>query len=211
MNLLTGGALIDSFDNSEPKTPSARFSVRDRILASSAAALAFNVLTLPHSYWVLSQLPGTGLGRVVYKSLRNSSPLPKEAWGRVNAAFTEYQKQQSYSREIWTPALAEWQAFGILPLQGPTSQLQFEPLRLPLLAPDLRGRDEIIAKLNCVHLGASPFYGTTLPHVSHVPEHVRTQGPFPNAKALADKLFTLPTHKLVTEEEVRATMEQMRL
>ena len=212
MNLLTGGALVDCLTGDDWAAPSGKYSARHTMLANPAAALAFNVLTRPRPYWVLSQLPGSRLGRVVYKELlTDTSPLSHGAWARINAAFGEYQKQPSYARRLWDSAIDEWKALGILPLEGPTPEIQMEPLRLALLAPNRAARDDILSRLTRAHLGASRFYGTTLPRVCRVPECVRCQGPFPNAEALADRLFTLPTHSLVTEETVRTAITQIRM
>lgn len=211
MNLLTGGALIESVLNNFSATPSARPSVRNRLLATRAAALAFNVMTRPHPYWALSHLPGIGLGRVAYKPLRGGNPLPESASRRIDSAFEQYQGRQSYSREIWSSAVTEWKSFGIVPLLGSAPQTPMELLRLPLLAPDRIARDAIVENLTGVHLGASRFYATDLPHLSQIPEIVRCQGPFPNAEDLADKLFTLPTHSLVPEDAVQAATQLIKM
>lgn len=211
LNLLHGGALIEPIHAGTEPTPhraAARF--RDRLITSSAAALAFNLLTRPHPYRLLSRLPGTRLGEVVYKPLLNPSPLSPTASSRVDAAFDQYQRQRSYDRQIWTHALTEWASFGIRPLQPDGPCTEAEPLRLTLLAPDRVARDEILNRLNRAHLGASRLYGTDLANVAGIPEDVRHQGPFPNAAALADSLFTLPTHSLVTLRIVRQATECIR-
>lgn len=211
MNLLHGGALVEPVDavaHPVPHPASDRF--RDRLLNSRVTAIAFNVLTRPHPYSLLSHLPGTGFGRVLYKPLSNPSPLPLMNWARVDAAFDQYQQRRSYDCQIWMPALAEWAPFGICPLQPDRTLVDPEPLRLTLLAPDRASRDELLDRLNRAHLGASRFYGTELARVSGVPPEVRDQGPFPHAANLADTLFTLPTHSLVTQRIVRQAIDCVR-
>ena len=211
LNLLHGGALIEPVDTAaDPMPHRASDSLRDRLLNSSLAALAFNFLTRPYPYRVLSCLPGTGLGQVNYEPLLNPSPLSPRTWARVDAAFDQYQRQRSYDRQIWTPALAEWASFGIRPLQPEGYLLESEPLRLTLLAPDRASRDALVRRLSRAHLGASRLYETDLAHVAGVPPNVRNQGPFPHAAALADTLFTLPTHSLVSERIVRQTVGCIR-
>jgi len=206
LSLLHGGALVRTDSSAEvPPTAPAHYSPRDRLLASRPAAVAFNALTDPHLYWLLLLLPGTGLGEVAYKPLRNSAPLPDRAWRQVGKAFDLYRRHQSYSRAIWDRALAEWSRAGIEVLNCRGSPPSAEPLRLPLLAPDRAARDELVTRLNRAGLGASRLYGTTLDQISGIPEVVRTQGPFRNATALADRLFTIPTHTLVTAAAVAAT------
>ena len=210
MNMLYGGALIGpSFAPPDCTREVTKHTIRDRLLGTSAAAIAFNFLTSPHPYWALSALPGTGIGRVAYTPLTNTSPLPKNELQRLDAAFQCYRAAQSYRRDIWAPALDEWASFGILPLKGADCVTQMEPLRLALLAPDENTRNLIVEALNTAHLGASRFYGCDLPHVSGIPEAVRRQGPFPNATSLAQRLFTLPTYALVTQETVTNARAQI--
>lgn len=213
LNLLYGGALIaprgDAHETPMPATPGL---VRNRLLATRAAGLAFNLLTRPHAYWLLSHLPGTGLGEVSYTPLTacQCTPLPDRAWSRLGPAFARYCRTPSYSRQIWTQAIEEWRAHGIEELCGPNSPPPQEPLRLALLAPDRNARDSIVAHLNRAYLGASRFYGADLAHIDSLPELVRRQGPFPNASRLAARLYTLPTHSLVGPTAIHTARQIMR-
>ncbi|HEX4267610.1 MAG TPA: DegT/DnrJ/EryC1/StrS family aminotransferase [Steroidobacteraceae bacterium] len=208
LNLLHGGALIAPFvDRGSVAVRPAHYTARARLLDSRAAAVAFNTLTRPTIYRILSALPGTGLGEVIYKPLTNPAPLPEQAWQRVATAFELYRQSPSYRRDIWAGALEEWSRLGIVDLDCPGLPLQAEPLRLPLLAPDRTARDTLVDNLNRAGLGASRFYDTDLTKVAAVPEMVKLQGPFPNASALADQLFTLPTHSFVNADTVSTARE----
>ncbi len=208
MNLLHGGALIAPREDSRTlSVRPAHYSRKHRLLASRAAALAFNVLTRPHIYRVFSALPGTGLGEVTYKALTEAALLPEEAWKQVGIAFERYREKSSYRRDIWTSAIEEWSPLGITALDCPGSALPTEPLRLALLAPDSAARDLLVNTFNRNGLGASRFYGTDLPGVTGIPDVVKRQGPFPNATSLASRLFTLPTHCLVTDDTVRSARD----
>ena len=211
LNLLSGGALVsaEARDSTMSAVPH-RFPLKDRLLASRFAAAGFNWLTRPWLYGLLSTLPGTGLGSVVYKVLDNESPLPDRARSRVGAAFEQYLRGSSYRRDLWAPVLGDWQRWGIEELRSNSPDPEEEPLRLALLAPDLESRDDLVAALVHEGLGASRFYGTELSRITGIPESVQRQGPFPNARRLAARLFTLPTHTLVTTDVVRATHEIVR-
>lgn len=208
LNLLHGGALIfpANRDVAVPTQP-ARYAPKDRILASWTAAAAFNFLTRPLPYGLLSSLPRTGLGQVVYKPISNCAPLPTRAWTRVGAAFERYRKEQSYSSTRWAPFVEAWADMGLEPLVSSDSVLQLEPLRLTLLAPGRIARDTLVAHLNKNGLGASHFYGADLPRISGIPDFVKLQGPVPQASTLADRLFTLPTHDLVTAATIQRTRD----
>lgn len=204
MNLLHGGALIAPAGTNDTHFPRpAHYSRRDRLAATRAAAVAFNVLTRPLVYRLLSALPGTGLGDVTYKPLDEVTLLPEEAWKQVGIAFELYRQEPSYRRDIWASAMQEWSHLGILALNCPGSPLPTEPLRLALLAPNRAARDLLVDRFNRKGLGASRFYNSALIRIDGIPDFVREQGPFPNACALADRLFTLPTHRLVTADTIR--------
>jgi len=208
LNLLHGGALISSLaDKYPPSVPPARYTTRARLLSSRMAAIAFNTITRPAIYRVFSALPGTGVGKVIYKPLTNPAPLPERAWQRVAPAFELYRQKPSYSRDIWAAAVEEWSDFGIAALDYPGSPLPAEPLRLALLAPDRGVRDMLVENLDRAGTGASRFYGTDLTKVAGIPEVIACQSSFPNASSLADRLFTLPTHDLVNADTVRITRE----
>jgi dTDP-4-amino-4,6-dideoxygalactose transaminase len=208
LNLLHGGALVLPMgDKDSLSVRRARYTARARLLSGRAAALAFNTLTRPAIYRIFSALPGTGLGEVIYKPLTSPLPFPERAWPRVATAFEVYRRRPSYRREIWAAAVEEWSDLGIVALDCPGSPLPAEPLRLALLAPDRAARDSLVDNLNRAGLGASPFYGTDLTKVAGIPRMVQDQGPFPNASALADRLFTLPTHDLVNADTVGRSRE----
>ena len=208
LNLLHGGALISAMsDGDSPSVQPARYTARARLLSSRAAAMAFNTLTRPAIYRILSALPGTGLGEVTYEPLASPEPLPERAWRQVGTAFELYREKPSYRQDMWAPAVREWSDLGIAALLSPPSPLPPEPLRLPLLAPNRAARDTLVDTLNRSGLGASRFYGADLTGVAAIPDIVRHQGSFPNARELADRLFTLPTHELVTADTVRMTRE----
>ena len=208
LNLLHGGALIEQPGNHMAlAAQTAHYTPRQRLLSSRAAALAFNVLTRPTIYRIFSALPGTALGEVAYKSLENSTSLPERAWQRVAMAFDLYRQKASYRRDIWASATDEWSDLGLISYSSPCSPLPTEPLRLALLAPDRVARDTLVKMLNSAGLGASRLYGSALTEVAEIPDIVKCQGAFPNASALADRLFTLPTHSLVNAAAVRTTRE----
>ena len=211
LNLLHGGALVAPAGNGHGLTVRpVHYTARDFLLSTRAAAIAFNLLTRPHLYRLCSMIPRTGLGNVVYTPLDETLLLPEHAWKQVGMAFRLYCQKPSYGREIWESAIEQWVGMAIVALNCPGATPQMEPVRLALLAPDRAARDALVSSLARQGLGASSFYGTDLPGVSGIPDLIKRQGPFPRARALADRLFTLPTHGLVTQATVNSTHETMR-
>ena len=203
LNLLLGGALIARTADAEaPSAAIHRLPLKARFLASRLAAVAFNTLTRPGLYGLLSALPGTGLGVVVYTPLECASVLPDWVARRMNSAFDDYRRVPAYQRKIWEPVLSNWHRWGIEALRAVQHEPDAEPLRLALLAPDRASRDTLVSEFTRAGLGASRFYGTELTRISGIPAVARSQGPFPNAARLAARLLTLPTHTLVSVDSV---------
>ena len=204
LNLLHGGALIEPPGSHDTRTVHpTHYSPKDRLLSSRATAIAFNVLTHPYVYGIASALPATRLGEVIYKPLDIAQPLPERAWERVGIAFERYRQKPSYRRDLWASAIKEWRELGIVELRSPDTPVAVEPLRLTLLAPDRVDRELLVGRLTRKRLGASRLYASDLTGVTGIPENVRRQGPFPHAKTLADRLFTLPTYDLLRSDTIR--------
>ena len=207
LNLLHGGALVaPPGDMSAPAVIPKHYTQRDRFLSSRLAGIAFNLLTRPLPYRLLSSLPRTGLGAVEYRPLTNADVLPEEAWTQVASAFAHYLDSPSYRRDLWNDAINAWSHLGIVALGAADSRLPREPLRLALLAPDRQARDQIVADLTKAGLGASRLYGTGLPELRAMPNAIVSQGSLPNANFLGERLFTLPTHKMVRTHTVRSAV-----
>lgn len=209
LNLLRGGALImpRQHQNAVPggyETLQGRARVREILLSSRLAAVAFNFATLPPVYYWVARALGERLGATRFRPLRQATLMPPRFWRQVGRAFDSYRRQPTYSAAPWSAALEEWRSVGITRLSAPGSALEnTELLRLPLLAPTRAARDGLVAALNHHGLGASALYGTALHQTPDIPASVAAQGPFPNATALADRLFTLPTHRGVTRQVVQ--------
>jgi dTDP-4-amino-4,6-dideoxygalactose transaminase len=211
LNLLRGGALVLPHDH-QLTTPSpgneklhGRARLREILLSTRLAALAFNVATQPAVFWWVSRLLGAKLGETRFRALEHATRMPPRSWRQVGRAFELYRHRPYYSMVPWSAAMKEWEYHGITPLPAADGQLETELLRLPLLASTRAARDSLVAALNRHGLGASILYGTPLNRAEDIPASVAAQGPFPNAEALANRLFTLPTHSAVTRRIVELT------
>lgn len=199
LNLLGGGAAT------APLPPDSRSSqtLREWLLGSRLGALLFNVATAPPLYGLASSLPGLGLGTTRYRAPATLRAAPSRLALQLDAALSEWNERASYSAAPWQDKLANWHRHGITALGAAAgSPAPAEPLRLALLARSLRHRDALVSRLTAQGLGATSLYGTALHQVAGVPHVAAIQGPFPAADSLAQRLFTLPTHRDVTAATV---------
>jgi dTDP-4-amino-4,6-dideoxygalactose transaminase len=209
LNLLRGGVL--AVPRGRPLLADAsemthtRERLEDALLGSWIAATAFNTMTHPYVYEFAARLPALKVGETTYEPLERTVRLPPGVWRQVAAGYRAYLRQL---QELpWASVLPDWAALGIHPLGclGAAIAPTKGRLRLALLANERGLRDKLVAALN--HLGASVMYGAPIERIAAIPSEVSSQGPFPNATALADRLLTLPTHRFVTAAVVRNAHE----
>lgn len=212
LNLLRGGALLvpAGGEFAAPLLQNGA-SMRETLMGSRGAAVAFNAATHPFLYGLISRLPGLGVGATTYDEFSRLTALPSSAWGQAGPALVEY--LQEVPSSPWTAeVIAECERFGfsLLPCASSTQSLGTRRLRLALLADTAERRDAVLLALTRQGLGASNMYAVSIDRVSGVPEEITRQGPFPNATSLANRLLTLPTHSWVTERAVQQTLACMR-
>jgi dTDP-4-amino-4,6-dideoxygalactose transaminase len=209
LNLLRGGALLSPRAQPLLRGRLGAGAIRARIaetaLGSRAAAVAFNTITHPRLFGLTSRLPGLRLGATHYHALESATSLPDAAWGQVGPAYERYSREGW--RLPWLSLLPEWERLGLelLSCRGAHSPADTRRLRLALLAQGRSQRDALVGELNRHGLGASVMYDVALNRVSGVPAEIAALPQFPNAEALADRLFTLPTHSAVTSAVVART------
>jgi dTDP-4-amino-4,6-dideoxygalactose transaminase len=84
-------------------------------------------------------------------------------------------------------------------------QTPFEPLlasepnhgvypRLAVLAPDPAARERAMGRLDCLGAGASRLYPDSLDQLEPLRPHLVEPADYPQARELAARLLTLPTH-----------------
>jgi len=217
LNLLGGGALLMPSERFEATRTLAveldgRTRLRRALMASAAAALAFNVVTARPFYGGMAALPGLGVGQTRYSPLarivEDADLLPR----RFAAALPGFQDQSGYEASRWLPVLEGWSSLGITALrvagsdQSPAGPL----LRLPLLAADTEQRDRIVRILGEAGLGASAFYAEPINRIAGIPSQVAGLARFIHAERLAGRLFTLPTHTAVGRAEVERADRVLR-
>lgn len=77
-------------------------------------------------------------------------------------------------------------------------------LRFPLVLADQEIRDRALMALSAAGLGATRFYPTALNEIPELQDSLDPNSPpTPNARALAHRILTLPTHEYVEMRDVR--------
>lgn len=211
LNLLRGGALLVPRElNLSVPMPSEGSGIRDLLMGSRGAAVAFNLATHPLVYGLTCRLPGLGVGATRFEPLGRPTSLPLSTWAQVGPAFEQYSREAYPCPWAGVTGELEKSGFRVLGDTANTPLPRRRRLRFAMLADGVTRRDAVLRALGEQGLGASSMYGASLDNIQGIPADVRRQGPFPNAAAFAERLLTLPTHSYVTEATVTRALACMR-
>lgn len=206
VSLLGGGAVLvrDAELAAGLPTPT---TPRESPLRLRAKAMAYNVLRRPACYWLPQMLP-LGLGETYYEPLPEIGGLAAVRQQALPAAVEAYFSCRPMAQERLSRTLRELETSRLVDLPAVCGAAGRRLLRYPLLARNVRSRDELVEALNKKGLGASKMYGAVLPQVPAVP--VPAPAPLPAAQDFADRFFTLPVHEGVRERHLDAMRAVLR-
>lgn len=194
VSLLGGGLLYDPRGMYRNEFPAPQTVAPTSATKTRLKYIAYNLVVSRFFYWMIELLPFIQMGKTVYKPLVGLENMSLVAQGFLQSNIDVYFQR---SRRAETGIKQLLSDLGMLDCalcqQAPTYQQQ-RLLRFPLLLKTSRVRDELLQALQNAGLGASGFYPAPLNEIDNIPACVKTQGPFPNAKAFAARLITLPTH-----------------
>ncbi|MBZ5638252.1 MAG: DegT/DnrJ/EryC1/StrS family aminotransferase [Acidobacteriia bacterium] len=184
-----GGALVRFGGDGAPAS-----AVRGGGWSGALSLAATSVLQIPALFGLLEPLPFLEIGSTAYDP-EFPADAPFRAWqDRLGRSVLAELEALTETRTRNASALAQavessrrWRLPAAARMPG--------PLRLPALAPSRPARDEVIARLRRLGVGASAMYPGTLADIPALREHLANPDePIPGANALADTLLTLPCH-----------------
>lgn len=177
-------------------------------VSSFAKVATYSLFVHPHFYWIPNSLPFLELGKTRFISGFEVHSLCRyhAALGKIllslNDSMNEARRTHSLFLIERMAEIADSSTFFI-----PHVDFPIPYLRLPVIfsSSDLRKRvgKELIRK----GIGATPMYGTALPKITGVPEHLLGVQEYPNAEYIAVRLLTLPVSSLMTQKDLNAVIE----
>lgn len=201
VSLLGGGAVLSRVELSrllptaDPSGAGLRARAQFRL-----RAMTYNVLRRPRLYWLLNALPFSGLGKTVFKPLPALAPA-QSSIESLGANIDRYRSIPNPVHELRL-GLREVPPSRALDLAAACAVPDSTRLlRFPLLV-EPAACARVDDALRRAGLGSSRLYQVSLPMVVGIPEAVRTQGDFPNAREFAASLLTLPTHAQVKQRDI---------
>jgi dTDP-4-amino-4,6-dideoxygalactose transaminase len=171
--------------------------------ADLARAAAFAVGIRPWLYWLPERLPQLELGVSRFEPAFEIGPLGAFRAGLARAMLArldQYGDARRAAARRYLERLAPGD--GVQPVM-PVAGAEPGYLRLPLLARDGAARDRLVARLGAEGLGAAIPHPGSLDDLAELrPYLAQGPGPLRGARAVAERLLTVPTHPFVSARDV---------
>lgn len=170
--------------------------------------MAGSVLLNPNFYWLPNALPFLKLGITEFDPsfpARGLARLAGVLFQELLGSLEKLNRDREAKARAIADALNGNHKFRV---PAPAADCRPTYIRLPLLARDNDLRERTIRALGKAGIGASAFYPAAVcdieglaPHLAESHQHCR------QAEDLAHRLLTLPTHPLVTTQDVKRMAE----
>lgn len=155
-------------------------------------ALAINLLSEPHLFWVVTRIPCLGLGRTEWHPVEpaRASPLFD---GVGLASLEAYASCRGYYRRLVAAYRAVFDACDGDWIQSPAPAAGSRlPARFPLLVRDPSLRDRLFREVGMRFGGVTRMYPRVLPDLPGAPAGLPPGDAFPGARRVAREILTLP-------------------
>lgn len=162
-----------------------------------------SLVLLPALYRLPASLPFLKLGETIYDESFEVEKLTKI---QIAAALTglrkldQWNKRRATNAKVLARTLTQSGKYKI-PGYDPNKPVNY--LRLPVLAENRKKRNDNITKLAHIGVIATRMYPTSIPQITEIQSILANKNAqFPGANTVVDRLFTLPTHPYVTDQDI---------
>lgn len=167
--------------------------------------LVYAVFLNPRLYWLPNSLPFLKLGITEFAPDYPAFRLPRVVHGLLLQLMDRLQEMNRIRRENAAALAAALQSSSQFTVPRPGADCQPNYVRFPLLAQDEATRDRAVNLLRAAGIGASAFYPSAICDIKGIEPHMATRDYHrPQAESLSRRLLTLPTHPLVSRQDLKA-------
>jgi dTDP-4-amino-4,6-dideoxygalactose transaminase len=209
---LEGGLIVT---NSSAIASAIEAETRDLPSASAAHSawlglemLGYRILLAPRLYWIPNGLPFLKLGMTEFDPHFQLGPLPRLSMALLPAWLAELAEINEIRRRNAAALSRAIEHSALFRTPRPKGDCQPTYIRFPVIARDRGTRDAAVARLRAAGFGASSFYPSAICDIPDIEERMapvdfhRAQ-----AEALAQRLFTLPDHPLVSPADLERMVD----
>jgi len=213
LSLLHGGAVIVNNAGLKEKVKMICRSVKPQIdgtLIYLLMLLAYSTFFHPRLYWLPQALPWLRLGETHFDLDFNVARMNESALALgniVSGRFEEIREIRMRLAKLYRAGLEPMSRyFDFLP---EASNEGVALLRFPIIFKEKANRDRVLKKLKAQGLGGSESYPAPVSEIDEAPRYVEPKEGYPMAKAISERILTLPLHEYVTEKDIDKIVEIM--
>ncbi len=203
----SGGIILTS-DDAIARSIAARWAGLERepavrLLKDIAEVALMAVFLDPRLYWFPSGLPFLGLGETRYAPdfpIRRMSGFRAGLMRSWRSRLERSNRRRAEAAARYAAELGLRNGRAVHSGGGPL-------LRFPVCGEGPAFKERVC--LRYAHLGISPMYPGPIDRIGGLPT-APGEGPFPGAEAVAASLVTLPTHELLTENDISNVCAALR-
>jgi len=207
LSVISGGVLITDDERIALKIIDKIKNIRDAGIIYNLKALvemiAYSVFLQPKLYWLPDKMPFLKLGQTVFDEhfiSGNLSKIQKCAGTVLFPGLRKINEIRSRNAEAISLGISENDRY-----QVPGYRAESFPiyLRLPVLAESRKARDKLIVSLQRAGIKSSFMYPSTIRNIEGIDKYLAgREDDFEGAEAVVERLFTLPTHHYVKENDI---------
>lgn len=171
--------------------------------AAILSSLVYALMLEPSRYWVVDRIPFLGLGVSRFDPDFRITRLSTYQQWLVMELLPYLDAYNRLRRE--TAAELRGGIDGIEGIEIPEPADGAHPvhLRLPILARDERHRRQLLVRLRAAAVGASPSYPSSVGDIPGIEPYLACDlQACPQARSIASRIITLPTHPYVTAADI---------
>ncbi len=179
-----------------------------RVLPSTVSSLLYGIMLPPSRYWLLDRIPFLGLGLSAFDpdfEMTQLSSYQKRLASRILTLVDPYNRiRQANAHQLQI----EINGVEGIEIPQPVSETNPVYLRFPILARDENHRSRLIRRLRDAGIRASASYPTSIADIPEIEKYLaRDQQPWAQARSIASRILTLPTHPTVTCTDIDKMVE----
>ena len=165
--------------------------------------ILYSIFFHPRLYWFPQRLPWLKIGETVFTldfDLNKVNPKVMRLGNILYKKFREIRRVRLGLTEYYKEKLKQFKEdFMYLPdIEGEDIAL----LRFPIVFKKKVKRDKVLSNLEEKGLGATASYPAPLNELKGVSAYLKSTESYPNAKAISERILTLPLHQYVTYRDI---------
>jgi len=174
-------------------------------------SLVYAGMLRPSRYWVLDRVPFLELGVSRFNPNFTMSQLSAYQARLGAQVFPLLDSYNEIRRENADPLRAGMEGVEGIEIPRPVQNGKPVYLRFPILARDTTHRSRLLKRIRQAGIGASTSYPTAIVDIPGIQRYLsHDHQPCPQARSIAERIITLPTHPYVTPADIEKMVEIVR-